>query len=302
MHKGLIAGLALLACGAGPPSIDSHAPTPTHIANTSGQSTISAPITTTQSPDLVIVDFYAPAASASPAISTIDGCNSAGSGCSGALTWTRRYQLQTSQAVCGNNINITCHDGLERWTAVASGAVSETAAVVLNMSVVSAQVTTYGVFGLASTSTPYDPSFTGGPLTGTNTVNPFVTGGAGYTNVGVNVTTTNPNSLVLAVAASPFWLSGDHFVKCGFPVFTDVAVDDITQTLVNPQYARMGIEAMQFLPTLSGILLGFSNQSNPPMAPACVGPYAPWSFALEVMTGTPSGPAGGAIPDVWVNE
>jgi hypothetical protein len=307
MHKKLTIALCLLwaaPAAATAPSIDSSGAIATHIANASGQSSISAAILTTQNPDLAVLDFYAPAAGGSPAITTIDGCNSVGSGCTGALTWKRRYQYQTSQPTCGNLINIPCLDDTERWTAVAASTVSATVVVALNMPVVSAQVDTYGVFALFDVNNPYDPLFTIAPLEAENPVNVF---SGPFVGVGVTVNTQNTDDLVLAVASSPFWVSGDGFIECGHIggpiVFTGLVGDDHTQTSINPQYARLGVEYRQFAAPIVSTPLGFSNQANPPSSPFCVGPYKPWVMVLDVMTGSASGGGGGsAFPHVWVNE
>lgn len=153
---------ALPTLAATPPTIDGADPMSGIFnaqATVTSASSGSVSITTTQAPDIILL-FVVPVTATGPApvVSTVDGCDSTGTGCSGALTWRRRSQQSgTSAHTCfGGSF---CAQDQEVWWANSTGTLtSHSISVVFNKTVNWASMQAIGVNGVANPANPWDPN------------------------------------------------------------------------------------------------------------------------------------------------
>lgn len=123
----------------------------------SASSSASISVTTSQSPDIIVLWILPEKQTGSPVtVSTVEGCNSSGSGCSGSLVWRRRSQTSfTSSHTCfGGNL---CSQTQEVWWANSSATLSShSISITFSGTVDFGTIQAVGVHGVQDTAHPWD--------------------------------------------------------------------------------------------------------------------------------------------------
>ena len=202
-----------------------------------GASTITVPLTTSLTNDIIVVDVHNEVPTSNGAGVTVQSVTAPG------LTFAERSSLSEA------GTEYTEYDDLERWWALATSTFSGTITVTFNAAIDDASVVAYGVHG-ANTSSPWDAD---GPFTYYYYADPS----GSVTPTISSVSTAAANTMLLAAASNGNELGGaDQTAGSGYTLigttFTDGGVDA----------SSIGSEYQVFSSPQSNITVPFGSTYN----------------------------------------
>ena len=196
-----------------------------------GASTITVPLTTSLTNDIIVVDVHNEVTTSNGASVTVQGVTAPG------LTFAKRSSVSDE--------GTTEYNDLERWWALATSTFSGTITVTFNATIDDASIVAYGVNG-ANTSSPWDAD---GPFSNTD-----ASGSSGLTPTISSVSTAAANTMLLAVTANGYNSGGyDQTAASGYSLI------GTTFTTAGTNSSSIGSEYQVFSSPQSNITVTFGS-------------------------------------------